>query len=114
MANKEESTAKRVEQEAKRQATIEAQKAEREKSRLAEMDARASKLNDIASVEVLTDHAIINGHELSAGTVVELSVSEIDNHRSHGLCLSPVADDDAREVFDVSQPPVSEEADEGE
>jgi hypothetical protein len=68
-------------------------------------DAAAAPKVDMAKVEVLTDQAIINGHELKAGTVVELPVSVIDVHRDHGVCLGAVADDDTREVYDVSEPP---------
>jgi hypothetical protein len=64
---------------------------------------------DLVRVEVLTPEAIINGHELAAGTVIELPVSEVDNHRSHGVCLGTVAEDDPREVFDVHTPPATQE-----
>lgn len=51
---------------------------------------------------------IINGHVLTVGTVVALTQEEADSHRSHGMQLDDVKDDDNREVYDVSQPFVAE------
>lgn len=55
-------------------------------------------------IEILEEGTILNGHVLPAGAVVELTASDIDNHRDHGLRFGPVADDDTRDIFDVSEP----------
>ncbi len=61
-------------------------------------------------VEVLTDEAVINGHELAAGTIVMLNEDDITTFRSGGICLGDVPEDDKRDVFDVTAPAVFEDS----
>jgi hypothetical protein len=66
-------------------------------------------------VECLQHDAIINGHKLAHGHVIEMSMHDVRKHRRQGVAISdPLKDDDKREVsVDVTkpfQPPSSEPA----
>lgn len=69
----------------------------------------ATEAAPLVKVATMDPGTIINCHKLTVGTVVELTQAEIDSHRSHGIRLDDVSDDDNREVFDVREKYVAKE-----
>lgn len=62
--------------------------------------------SELQRFECLQHDAIINGHRLSHGHVVEMTMHDVRKHRRQGVAISdPLPDDDKREVsVDVTKP----------
>lgn len=62
--------------------------------------------SELQRVECLQHDAIINGHRLAHGHVIEMNMHDVYKHRRHGVAISdPLPDDDKREVdVDVTEP----------
>lgn len=52
----------------------------------------------------MDEGAIVNGHSLKKGTVIELNDEEVSNHRARGVPLDDVHPEDNREVYSVREP----------
>lgn len=67
--------------------------------------------DNIARVKVATVHerTIINGHVLPVGCVTEMTQEDVERHRAAGVPLHDVEEGDDREVYDTSEPFVSED-----
>jgi|SRR5882762_1140301 len=65
--------------------------------------------NEPVHVRTGVDKVIVNGHVLAEGTVIKMAPKDVVHHRNHGVALHDVADDYAGEVYDVSEPYVSQE-----
>lgn len=65
-------------------------------------------------VRVGHDRAIVNGHVLRDGDVIELSDEDINQHRRNGIALHDVAEDEEvadEDCVDVSEPYVAQDED---
>lgn len=62
--------------------------------------------SDLQRFECLQHDAIINGHKIAHGNVIEMTMHDVRKHRRHGVAISdPLPDDDERKVsVDVTQP----------
>lgn len=72
------------------------------------------KHEDLKKFSTMVPKTIINGHQLTVGTVIELTEEEAANHRSRGIALDDVHADDNREVYSVREPYVVPEKGEDE